>query len=837
MKKDLLNLLIGIIAGLAIFIIELNVPFGIGVLILYIIPVIILSQYFQNYKKVYYLVTFYTFLLLLKLFILYPDIPQFAYFNRAVFIVLLFFFVFAQSSKNKTKFKLKESEERYKRTLDNMLEGCAILDFDWNYIYVNDENAKQARYTKEEMIGRNMFDLIPGVQESELFKVYDRCMKERTPLQIESSFTYEDDTTVWFDAKVRPVPEGIFILANDITERKKAEKLLRRSEENFRTLADNISQFAWMTDESGYIFWYNKRWYDYTGTTLEEMKGWGWTKVHHPDHVERVVEKFQKCIEAGIAWEDTFPIKGKDGSYRWFLSRALPIKDENGNIKIWFGTNTDITEQINIEEELRKSNETLEAFFANTPGILNLLDDELRYLKSDTTTPKYFDLDEKQILGKKLSELSPEFFDSYEKMLKNIVKTGQPLTNVEVQSPVSGRKGEITYWRASYFSVPLKDNKKGLGVIGVEITDIKKTQNELSLSQKQFMKERELLQIIIDTVPAMISIFDPEIHTVVLNKAFEEITGWKKEDYQNTNIMELVYPDPGYRKMVADYMQSLTPGFKDLTMVTKDGRNIETSWANVKIPDGRKVGIGIDITERKNIEQKLLATMKELERSNKELEQFAYVASHDLQSPLRQISGFIQLLERRYKGKLDENADQYLEYINSAAIRMSKLIQGLLELSKLTSNAQPFAETDINFVVNSAIKNIEQLIKEKNAKIIIHKLPKINGDQVLLIQLFQNLIQNGIKFHGKNSPVIKISSEIYNNEIIFSVEDNGIGIEKEHFDQVYTIFHRIHNDDQYSGYGIGLPVCKRIVEHHGGKIWLESEVGAGSKFYFSFPVN
>jgi PAS domain S-box-containing protein len=157
-------------------------------------------------------------------------------------------------------------------------------------------------------------------------------------------------------------PVGIVVVSRDVTRQRQAEEALRKSEEEFRTLADNISQLAWMANESGRIFWYNQRWYDYTGTTLDVMQRWGWQTVHHPKHLARVVEHISHCVETGEIWEDTFPLRGKDGAYRWFLSRALPIRNAENRIVRWFGTNTDITTHLQTEQELRRANADLEQF-------------------------------------------------------------------------------------------------------------------------------------------------------------------------------------------------------------------------------------------------------------------------------------------------------------------------------------------------------------------------------------------------------------------------------------------------------------------------------------------
>jgi PAS domain S-box-containing protein len=197
-----------------------------------------------------------------------------------------------------------------------------------------------------------------------------RSIEEGSDLDLDLRVVLTDGSVRWLYDKGRTLrgadgaPEVVTGVLVDVTERKRTEEWLRESEERFRTLADNIAQFAWMADGSGWIFWYNQRWFDYTGTTLEEMEGWGWCKVHHPDHEERVVEKLRRAFETGQAWEDTFPLRAHDGSYRWFLSRAIPIRDADGRVHRWFGTNTDITERMQMEEALRKADRRKDEFLA-----------------------------------------------------------------------------------------------------------------------------------------------------------------------------------------------------------------------------------------------------------------------------------------------------------------------------------------------------------------------------------------------------------------------------------------------------------------------------------------
>jgi len=246
----------------------------------------------------------------------------------------------------------------------------------------------------------------------------------------------------------------------------------------------------------------------------------------------------------------------------------------------------------------------------------------------------------------------------------------------------------------------------------------------------------------------------------------------------------------------------------------------------------------LQVAERTRAMEKLERTMVELERSNKELEQFAYVASHDLQEPLRSISGFLQLLEKRYAGQLGEDADLFIARSLAATHRMKTLIEGLLAYSRVGMRGGSFEPVDCAKVLEQALVNLQVGIEESDAAITHDPMPAVVGDSSQLGQLFQNLFNNAIKFKSDRRPEIHVGATRDANpgHWLFSVRDNGIGIPAEHFERIFVIFQRLHSRSEYPGTGIGLSLCKKIVERHNGRIWVESQPGAGSTFFFTLPA-
>ena len=243
------------------------------------------------------------------------------------------------------------------------------------------------------------------------------------------------------------------------------------------------------------------------------------------------------------------------------------------------------------------------------------------------------------------------------------------------------------------------------------------------------------------------------------------------------------------------------------------------------------------ISQQKKVEEELLKTAKELKSSNAELEQFARITSHDLKEPLVTISGFVKLLKRRYHGKLDAKADEFIDCAIEGTCRMERLLKDLLEYSRLGCKKKPYRELALSSLLDMAIQNLKSKIDATGTEIKVHELPFVRVDESQIVQLFQNLVGNAIKFSGNKAPVIEIFSEKRENDWIIKVKDNGIGIDPQYADQIFVIFKRLHRENEYQGTGLGLAICKKIIESHGGDIWVDSLPGKGSTFSFLLPAN
>jgi PAS domain S-box-containing protein len=553
-------------------------------------------------------------------------------------------------------------------------------------------------------------------------------------------------------------------IAQDITEQKQAAETLRLSEERFRDLADNISQLTWMADPGGHIFWYSQRWYDYTGTTFEQMQGWGWRQVHHPDHVERVVKKITRCFQSGEFWEDTFPLRSHTGEYRWFLSRAVPIKDEAGNIVRWFGSNTDITKQQQSEARLADNEARLRGFVeSNVVGILygdvhgNIFkaNDELlrivgytqadleagRLSWVDITPPEYLPLDEQSIGEVQATGTCTPYEKEY------IRKDGQRIP-VLVGFTLLGERRE----ESVAFVLDLSARKK---------------------TEKSLRRSEDRLRIALEA--GQLGTWDWNLVTnrVVWNTRFKALFGLPPQGQMTLDrFFDSIHPDDRDRiqQAVDESLAPASGGDYDVEYRIIGIEDQQERWilakGQVYFADNgtprRFIGTVLDITERKTAtaERERLLRQEQVarvtaERANRVKDEFLAILSHELRSPLNPILGWSQLLQT--KSLSPEKTTEALQIIERNAKLQTQLIDDLLDVArilrgklKLDNAPVPLAPT-----VAAAMETVKTAATAK--AISIHSdLPDLGnvwGDAARIQQIVWNLLSNAVKFTPKGGRV------------------------------------------------------------------------------------
>ncbi len=352
-------------------------------------------------------------------------------------------------------------------------------------------------------------------------------------------------------------------------------------------------------------------------------------------------------------------------------------------------------------------------------------------------------------------------------------------------------------------------------------------------AEERLEQERQQLFAVFDTIPIFIYLQAPDYSIPFVNRTFREI-----------------FDEPGERPCYEIIHGRQEPCVECPTFRVFETKKPEVwEWTNQAnqtfmiyddlflSADGQELvlEVAIDITERKQVEEELKKANADLQRSNRELEQFAYVASHDLQEPLRMVASYTGLLEKQYKNQLDEKANSYIHYAVDGATRMHALIDDLLTYGRVSTQAEPLQHAESQDILNNALADLKETIQESGALVTHADLPEVNVDVLQLERVFQNLLGNAIKFQGETPPRIHVSAKSHGNEWLFCVQDNGIGIESQHKDKIFVIFQRLHSRRDYPGTGIGLAICKRIINRHGGEIWVESAPGKGAAFYFTLP--
>ena len=562
-----------------------------------------------------------------------------------------------------------------------------------------------------------------------------------------------------------------------------------------------------------------------------------WESRIHPDDLKRITEKLALTIDSEEStWSDEYRYLKADGSFAFVSDKGFIVRDENGNAIRMLGAINDNTRL--KKEELRLK--LLESVITNTnDGVLiteAIPGNPIIYINEAFAKMSGYSLEE-------LEGQNPKIFQGPKSDVNELNKIRSALKNHESceVTTINYRKDGTEFWNNLYIS-PVA-NEKGIYThwisIQKNVTELKKAQEELNI-QKKFTED------VLNNIPTDIAVFDPNHNYLFVNPhgiKNTEIREWiinKNDfDYAKMRNIETVMAEKRWQLFEKAVTSKQKVEWIDEHITPEGSRNyVQRNFYPYFEENKLKyvIGYGIDITTRKTVEIQLNEALSAFQKSNSELEQFAYVASHDLQEPLRMVTSFLTQLEKKYKDQLDEKAKEYIFFAVDGAKRMRQIILDLLEYSRAGKSEEKVLEVNINDIVNEIKILLASSISEINATIISDELPKIIGHASPIRQIFQNLIGNSLKYYRPDTnPIVKISVQENPNTWKFTVSDNGIGIEKQYFEKIFVIFQRLHNKDEYLGTGIGLAITKKIIENMGGKIWVDSVENVGSNFHFELP--
>ena len=716
---------------------------------------------------------------------------------------------------------------------------------DGRYLGVNKAWEELFGLKRESFLGKQVADLYPRNPDiAELHAIKDRELWERPGSQsYEIPIVTPDGRrrdTVYYKATF---PGGLVGAILDVTARKHAEAALRDSEERWRATVDSASEGMLIYNRSLAIVSANRAAERILGLAQAELIGKpGFTSMLPcigEDGAPLAPEARPTLITIRTGKPQTgcvVGIKRPGTAVTWlsvntaFLRRA----DETDYYGL-VSTVSDITAQHDAETRLKESEQRFRRTFELAGSGMAHIGMDRRFTRVNRRLCEILGYSEEELLqltGRQISH--PEDLDIINEQRPRLYK-GE-IDRIELEKRYLRKDGSVVW---VHFTMTVERDAKGAPLYEIavyeDITQQLETQLRLRESEARFRQTFELAASGIGHVR--------DGRFVRVNRTLCEIFGYAEGELLGRHVKELSHPED--RDVSDAPRERIRRGEAESARFEKrylraDGAVI---WCEVAVALVRdvygvpqyEVAIFDEVTDRKKAEARLREAHEELKRSNAELEQFAYVASHDLQEPLRMVASYAQLLGRRYEAKLDGDAREFMAYIVDGASRMKQLIEDLLAYSRVGTKGAEFKRVNAEDALKRALFNLRVAIQEAGAVVTNDPLPTLSGDEVQLGQLLQNLMSNALKFRSDSVPRIHIGVTESAKEYTFEVRDNGIGIEPQYYERIFMVFQRLHNKGEYPGTGIGLAICKKVVERHGGRIWVESRPGAGSSFYFTLP--
>jgi PAS domain S-box-containing protein len=783
---------------------------------------------------------------------------------------------------------LRVSEQRFRSLYSSMSEGLALHELiydedgrpsDYRIVGVNPAFEAITGLPVRQAVGA-MASQLYGTGSAPFLDIYSGVVESGSPVSFEVEWPPMAKS---FHISVFAFAKGRFATVfTDITARKQAEAELRRSNSFNQSIIDSSSDCIKILDMEGRLTYLSP-----AGQRLLGIKDLA-------AYLNLPYEEFWKGSDRKGATDAIEKARqGRNGSFRgfcptvdgvpkWWDVSISPIMGADGKPERLLAVSRDVTERRSSEEALREAKETLEVRVKERTAELvaeveerkraeehlatasqharSLIEASLDPLVTINSEGRITDVNEAIIRATGASRVEligtdfSEYFTQPEKAREGYRRVFAEGSVTDYPLTIRHRNGHLTdvLYNASVYR-DAKGEVRGVFAAARDVTDRK-------LAEEALAAERQRMADVLNMLPAYVVLLAPDYTVPFANRFFEERFGKSEGRFCYDYLFHRTEPCEDCES----FKVLKTGGQHHWEWLGPDGRNYDINDFPFKDADGSPLimEVGIDITERKRAEQelqkahdtlevKVAERTAELQRSNAELEQFAYVASHDLQEPLRMVASYVELLGQRYRGRLDEKADKYIAYASGGAKRMHELVNDLLAFSRVGTRTAPMSEVNLERVVARARENLAVAIEQSGATVTVDPMPVVTGDESQLTQLFQNLIDNAIKFHGAEPPRIRINAERIEEVpapspdpavprsldpfVTIRVADNGIGIDPRHAERIFGLFKRLHTSDEYPGTGIGLAVCKKIVERHGGTIRVEPAEGGGSVFLFTLP--
>jgi PAS domain S-box-containing protein len=740
----------------------------------------------------------------------------------------------------------KESGAKYRGLLEAAPDAMVVVNQGGEIVLLNVQAEKQFGYHRDELVGQKVKNIIPEGFAERLIADGTRTAAEALAQQIgtgiELTGRRKNGSEFPIEIMLSPLEstEGILVTAaiRDISVRKDAEKHLAQMEGRYRGLLEAAPDAMVVVNRAGEIVLLNLQAEKRFGYRRDELVGQKVKNIIPEGFAERLIADGTRSAADALAQQIGTGIelygRRKNGSDFPIEIMLSPLESAEGILVT--AAIRDISVRKEAERHLARMEGRYRGLLEAAPDAMVVVNQGGGIVLLNVQAEKQFGYHRDELVGQRVKNIIPEGFA--ERLIADGLRSAEDARAQRIGTGIelTGRRKNGSEFPIEIMLSPLESAEGILVTAAIRNISVRKD------AEKHLAQVEGRYRGLLEAAPDAMVVVNPSGEIVLLNVQAEKQFGYRRDELVGQKVKNII-PEGFAERLIADGLRSAEDALAqqigtgiELNGRRKDGSQfpIELMLSPLESTEGILVTAAIrDITTRKKSEANLLQKVEELNRSNEELGQFAYIASHDLQEPLRMVASYTQLLSRRYKGKLDPDADEFIAFAVDGASRMQRLIQDLLAYSRVGTKGQDLLSTSSEDAFQRSLINLRGAIEDSGALVTHDSLPSVLADEMQLVQLFQNLVGNAIKYQNPGIPRIHVSAtQNGQNKWIFSVRDNGLGIDPQYFERIFGMFQRLHKREEFAGTGIGLAICKKIVERHGGSISVESQPGRGSTFRF-----